>query len=55
MENWLIALIVKPFVALIFLLALAGIRYLFVRYAPDSRIKRRLLLPVFHRKQSGKR
>ena len=53
MEDWLLALFVKPFVAVILLLILAGLRALFVRYVPDSKLKRFLLIPVFKRKQTG--
>lgn len=53
MEDWLLALFVKPFVAVILLLILAGLRALFVRYVPDSKLKRFLLVPVFKRKQTG--
>ena len=53
MENWLLALIVKPFVAVAFLLAMYGLKQLFVRYVPESSLKRFLLLPVFKSKKTG--
>ena len=51
MEYWLLALIVKPFAALVLLLTFAGMRYLFIKYLPESRFKRFLLLPVFKRQK----
>lgn len=51
MENWLIALVLKPFVAVFLLFAIYCAKRAFVRYFPKSRIKSRLLLPVFNSKK----
>lgn len=53
MENWLLALVVKPFVAVALLLSLHGLKQLFIHLFPDSLVKSWLLLPVFKRKKSG--
>lgn len=51
MDNWLLALFIKPFIAAVFMLLILYFKYLFIRFFPESRIKRFLLLPAFKRKQ----
>jgi hypothetical protein len=53
MENWLLALLLKPFVAVIVLLVLHLSKLCVKRYVPESRIKDALLSPVFHRKKTS--
>ena len=55
MENWLIALILKPFVAVVVLFLLYCCRRAFARFCPESRLKRLLLTPVFKRQQTTDR
>lgn len=43
--TW-IAILVKPFFALAFLTSLAFVRWLVIRYMPNSKFKRLLLLNV---------
>jgi hypothetical protein len=54
MEMWLLALIVKPFVAVAFFLLAWAISRVIWRYLPDSKIKRILFSPLpGHRKRGG--
>jgi hypothetical protein len=55
MENWLLALLVKPFVAVVAFFLLYCCRRAFARYCPDSRIKRLLLRPLFQRQEPANR
>ena len=41
-----LAMALKPFVIFLVLVALLGVRYLFVRFFPDGKLKRLLLLNV---------
>lgn len=42
MNSWVIALLVKPFAAFVFLVLIAAIKILIERWLPDSRVKRAL-------------
>lgn len=53
MDNWLLALILKPFLAVLMLLAFFGIKVLVLKCIPESKFKNALLSPIrFKRKQS---
>jgi hypothetical protein len=52
MENWLIALVLKPFVAVIFFVLAWAISRLFWRYLPEGKVKKVLFSPLpGHRKR----
>jgi hypothetical protein len=44
--NWLLALILKPFVAVVLIMVALGISRLIHRVMPDSRLKRWLFSPL---------
>lgn len=46
MPNWLLALVLKPFVGLCYGLFVWGVSYLVWRLLPDGRVKRALLTPI---------
>jgi hypothetical protein len=46
MKSMTIALLIKPAVAAAAVYGLAGVRRLVIRYFPEGRLKRILLLPV---------
>jgi type IV secretory pathway TrbD component len=52
MPNWLLALVLKPFFALLYGLTVWGLCYLVWRFLPDGKLKTVLLRPIrLHRKQ----
>ena len=53
MPNWLLALLMKPFVAAALLLTLYGIKVLVLRIVPDGRLRRILLLPIGRKRRNG--
>lgn len=53
--EWMLAIIVKPFIAVVVLFGLYCARIGVKRYMPESRIKHVLLSPVFQRKQTTSR
>lgn len=53
LDNWVLALIAKPFAAVLMLLFLYGVKVLILKCIPESRFKNVLLSPVFQRKKSG--
>ena len=52
MESWLLALLVKPLVAVVLLLFLYWCKSMFDKHFPAGRIKALLLTPVFKSKQT---
>lgn len=46
MPNWLLALVLKPFVALCYGLFVWGVSYAVWRFLPDGKVKRALLRPI---------
>lgn len=46
MDNWVLALFLKPFFAVAFLLVAWGISRLIWRLMPDSKLKRTLFSPL---------
>jgi hypothetical protein len=46
--TWVIALIVKPFIAALFLMLVWWIKYMVWRFVPDGKIKAMLLRPIGH-------
>ena len=54
MDNWLIALIAKPFIAVLMLLFFFGVKVLILKCIPESKFKNALLSPIsFNRKKTG--
>lgn len=53
MPNWAIALFLKPFIAIAFVLLLRACVVAFMRFMPDGRIKRMLLLPIGRKRWNG--
>ena len=51
--NWAIAMLVKPFIAVAFLLFLRACFLVFVRFMPEGKIKRTLLLPIGRKRRDG--
>lgn len=51
--SWLIAVVVKPFIAVAFMLALYGIKTLILRFIPDGKVKNMLLLPIGRKRRNG--
>ena len=51
--TWLLAIVLKPFVAVAYLLMLYGIKVLVLRLIPDGKIKRILLLPIGRKRRNG--
>ena len=53
MDNWLLAFILKPFMAVLMLLFFFGVKVLILKCIPESKFKNALLSPIsFRRKQS---
>lgn len=48
MEPWLIAIILRPFAALLILGAALGARFFIDRWMPDGWLKHQLLVERFH-------
>lgn len=53
MPTWLMAVLLKPFVVLAVLALCAAIRFAVLRWWPEGRLKRLLLLPIGTRRKSG--
>lgn len=53
MPSWAIALFLKPFIAVVFFLFLRLCVVAFTRFAPDSKLKRMLLLPIRRKSRNG--
>jgi len=54
MDNWLLAMILKPFMAVAMLMFFWGVKVLILKCIPESKFKNALLSPIsFKRKQSG--
>jgi hypothetical protein len=51
--SWLLAMLLKPFVAAAYLLALLGIKTLVLRLIPEGKLKRILLLPIGSKRRNG--
>ena len=51
--SWLIAVVLKPFVAVAFMLMLYGIKTLILRFIPEGKVRRILLLPIRRKRRNG--
>lgn len=51
--SWLIAMFVKPFFAVAFMLMLYGIKTLILRFIPEGKVRRILLLPIGRKSRDG--
>jgi hypothetical protein len=52
MDNWLIALILKPFIAVAILMLIYALKVLILKCIPESKFKNALLSPIFNGKKS---